>query len=49
LHGSLDLTSHALGTHTLQTGDACVFPAGADYALKPDSSCELIEVALAQG
>jgi len=49
LDGSLELTSHALGAHTLQAGDACVIPMGADYALAARQRCEVLEVALAQG
>jgi quercetin dioxygenase-like cupin family protein len=48
LDGSLELTSQLLGTHTLQTSDACVIPVGADYMLATEQSCELLEVALAQ-
>jgi quercetin dioxygenase-like cupin family protein len=45
LDGQLDLLSQALGTHALGTGDACVIPVGADYALDARSACEILEVA----
>jgi quercetin dioxygenase-like cupin family protein len=48
LTGSLKLTSHSLGGHTLQAGDACVIPVGADYMLAGEH-CDVLEVALAQG
>lgn len=46
LDGSLELTSQALGRHTLQSGDACVIPTGADYRIEAGQSCEVLEVAL---
>ncbi|MGH8163520.1 MAG: cupin domain-containing protein, partial [Rhodanobacteraceae bacterium] len=46
LDGVLRLTSHAFGTHDLNPGDACVIPAGADYALNANASCQILEVAL---
>ena len=48
LDGSLELTSQTLGMHTLQAGDACVIPTGADYALAAGEPCEVLEVALAR-
>lgn len=47
LEGQLDLISDAIGTHALGTGDACVIPAGADYALQARSPAQILEVAMA--
>lgn len=46
LDGQLDVFSQSFGTHTLQAGDACVVPTGADYALAARQPCEVLEVAL---
>ncbi len=46
LEGQCRLLSRALGDHTLDAGDACVIPTGADYALDMDAACEILEVAL---
>ena len=48
LDGRLDLASRTLGSHTLDTGDACVIPPGADYALESRSPAEVLEVAMPQ-
>ena len=46
LDGRLDLSSESLGEHTLDAGDACVIPSGADYSLAASQPCELLEVAV---
>ncbi|MEO6968667.1 MAG: cupin domain-containing protein [Rhodanobacteraceae bacterium] len=46
LDGVPRLTSRALGTHDLNPGDACVIPAGADYALAANAACQILEIAL---
>ena len=46
LEGQCRLLSRALGNHTLDAGDTCVIPTGADYALDTDATCEILEVAL---
>ena len=48
LDGRLGLISHALGTHALDVGDACVIPQGADYALDARLPADVLAVALPQ-
>jgi mannose-6-phosphate isomerase-like protein (cupin superfamily) len=46
LSGTAQFASRTVGTHTLESGDACVLPKGADYALVATNACEILEVAL---
>jgi len=46
LEGQLQLRSDAFGTHTLRIDDACVIPAGVDYAIDAAMPCEVLEVAM---
>lgn len=46
LNGELSLRSDALGNHRLSSGDSCVIPAGADYALQAGPGLEMLEVTL---
>lgn len=48
LQGDVQLTSQALGMHTLHAGDSCAIPPGADYALSLIGECELLEVAVSR-
>jgi quercetin dioxygenase-like cupin family protein len=45
LQGRCCLLSRTLGEHTLDAGDACVIPAGADYARAMPAGTEMLEVA----
>ncbi len=46
LDGHLRVRSPTFGTHDLSRDDACVIPAGADYALAASAPCEVLEVAM---
>jgi quercetin dioxygenase-like cupin family protein len=46
LDGCLEVMGQAFGIHTLESGDACVIPQGADYVLEARLSADVLEVAL---
>lgn len=46
LEGAAALASSSIGSHRLDTDDACVIPTGTRYALTPQGPCEILEVAL---
>lgn len=46
LDGQLRLGGPTLGTHTLETDDSCVIPAGADHTIEAVTPSEVLEVAL---
>ena len=46
LEGRLRLRAPSIGTQALGADDACVVPAGSDYALSADVPCQMLEVAL---
>jgi mannose-6-phosphate isomerase-like protein (cupin superfamily) len=49
LNGALGLESSVFGSHRLASGDCCVIPAGAAYALTSEPGLEMLEVMLPAG